>query len=752
MTVSPLGERPGVDHASGAWRAGASTARNLQLIGANALSGLVASLLTVAYCVSFSALLFQGQLGTGVGPGLWALLVGSAIAGLYVALTTSLPPAEAGPDNPAVAVLSVLAATVASAVFAEGGDAALAVDHVLLSFSVASLATGLVLYLLGRLRLGKFVRFVPYPVIGGFLAASGWFLITGGIEVMTGTDITLANLSTAIPADRLPMLLLGVAFAIAVYVLKSWTGSTYVLPVAFIGGAAILDVVLSRMGLVHGDSHWFLSSASELKPWVPLAAAFEHGIDWTIFLKAATEIGAVAGVTVIALLLDVTGLEVARTKSADLDGEFRNNGFANIIAAPLGGIMGNLSFNGSRLLEETGGFARISGVFASLVLVAIVVTGVDLPAYVPKPILAGLLMYLGLVVLTEVLFRSPAHRAWTDFVLALAIAVAIVVLGYLAGIIFGVVAACLMFALSYSRIAVIRRHLTRAVLASNMDRSSQAARLLRDEGDRIHVFWLSGFIFFGSSNGVFESIRDAIPTTRGGKRRFAVLDFADVSGFDTSALLSLLKLKNYADQHRVALAFAGLSKSMSAALERLGVFGSDSSHRRFTSRNEAFEWCENEILAETRPADPSSGADNLEDWLASEFGGRDRARRLARFFERRDVAAGTMLYAQGSPADTIDLVVTGTIAVTVTSEPGLAVLVRRISTRSVVGEMGFFRNVARTATVSAEGPATVYTLTRAGYERLKAEDGELATLFLEFIARTLSDRLEFATQGIAALS
>lgn len=745
MTVSPLEDRHGAQPAS--------LAKKLQLIATNALSGAVASLLTIAYCLSFSALLFQGQLAAGLGPGLWALLVGSAVAGLYVALTTSLPPAEAGPDNPAVAVLSVLAATVASAVFAAGGDAAFAIDHVLLSFSIATLATGLVLYLLGRLSLGKYVRFVPYPVIGGFLAASGWFLVTGGIEVMTGTDITLANLSEAIPPDRLPMLLLGVAFAIAVFVLKSWTGSTYVLPVAFIGGAAILDVALSRMGLVHGESHWFLSGASELKPWVPLAAVFERGIQWTVFLEAATEIGAVAGVTVIALLLDVTSLEVARTKSADLDWEFRTNGFANVIAAPLGGIMGNLSFNGSRLLEETGGFARISGVFASLVLVLIVVTGVDLPGYVPKPVLAGLLMYLGLVVLTEVLFRSPAHRAWADFVLAIAIAVAIVVLGYLAGIIFGVIAACLMFALSYSRIAVIRRHLTRSVIASNMDRSSSAARYLREEGDRIHIFWLSGFIFFGSSNGVFESIRDAIQTGSGRNRRFAVLDFSDVSGFDTSAVLSLVKLRNHADQHRVVLVFAGLSDRMSSALERLRLFDADGAHRRFATRDEAFQWCENEILSE-RETESSfiTASDNLESWLAAELGSSDKARRLAAYFVRRDLAQGDMLYAQGSPADTIDLVIAGRIAVSISSEPGLELVVRRISTRTVVGEMGFFRGAVRTATVSAEEPTAVYTLSRARYEKMKAEDPEIAASFLEFIARTLSDRLDFANQGIAALS
>jgi len=75
-----------------------------------------------------------------------------------------------------------------------------------------------------------------------------------------------------------------------------------------------------------------------------------------------------------------------------------------------------------------------------------------------------------------------------------------------------------------------------------------------------------------------------------------------------------------------------------------------------------------------------------------------------------------------------------------------------MSTKTVVGEMGFFRGSARTATVSAEQRASVYTLTRASYERLKAEQPELGGAFLEFIVRALSDRLEFANQGVAALS
>ena len=158
--------------------------------------------------------------------GLWGLLVGSAIAGLYVSLTTSLPPAEAGPDNPAVAVLSVLAATVSGAVLAAGGTNAQAIDYVLLSFSLATLVTGMTLYALGALKLGQVVRFVPYPVIAGFLAASGWFLLTGGIEVVTGKDFTLLGLADAIPAEAWPKVLIATAFAVPSMRSSSGRGAT----------------------------------------------------------------------------------------------------------------------------------------------------------------------------------------------------------------------------------------------------------------------------------------------------------------------------------------------------------------------------------------------------------------------------------------------------------------------------------------------------------------------------------------------
>jgi len=122
------------------------------------------------------------------------------------------------------------------------------------------------------------------------------------------------------------------------------------------------------------------------------------------------------------------------------------------------------------------------------------------------------------------------------------------------------IGACLLFALSYSRIGVIRRHLTRQVFSSNVQRSSQHARILQKEGKRIHVFWLSGFIFFGSSNGLFERIKTAIDAQQDEPVGYVMLDFSAVPGLHSSAVLSLIKLRNHCNEHGVTARILGLDR------------------------------------------------------------------------------------------------------------------------------------------------------------------------------------------------
>ncbi len=720
-------------------------------LGRDALAGTISAIVNIAYCISFSALIFQGSIAAGFPLGLAALIMGTVVTGVVVALTTTLVPADAGPDTPAVAVMSVLAATVAAGLAAKGADSETMVINVLVAISVSTFLTGALLFGVGGLKLGQWLRFVPYPVIGGFLAASGCLLITGGIEVVIGSNLTLAPSSWAAIADisYAPQIGVGLAFALFIVLLKRWMDDYLTLPVAFITFLVVMDVILFSFVEEGTRSLWFLQAVGALQLWWPLEAIVTHDIDWGVMARSSAEIGAVCGVTAISMLLDVSSLEVARQKSADLDKEFRTNGLANVLASVLGGVAGNLSLNNSLLLQQAGAVTRLSGVSVAIVCGLVLFAGADIGSIVPKAILGGMLGYLGVMILMEALVRSPAQRSGTDLGLAIAIALVILYFGYLVGVVLGVIGACLLFALSYSRIGVIRRHLTRYEFSSNVERSPEQTRLLHEEGKRVHVFWLSGFIFFGSSNGLFERIKRVIEGQTERPVGYIVLDFSGVQGLDTSAVLSLVKLRNYCEEQDVTLAFSGLSDAMRAGFDSAGFFGAARPHQAFGSRNEAVEWCEDMVLLYHEVGDAS--AHNFETWLHNEFGGQIDFERIAPFMERQELDSGAFLFKQGEPSDSVVFQASGCVAITITDEHGRSIRLRRMIGHTVVGEMGFYRKVPRTANVVAEAPTVVYRLTQEAFDRMQEKDSAAAAALHKLIIRLLSDRLEFANREISAL-
>jgi sulfate permease, SulP family len=719
-------------------------------LGRDAMAGAISAVVQIAYCISFAALIFTGDLAGGFPLGLAGLIMGTVVTCVVIALTSTFSPVIGGPDSPAVAVMGVLAASIATALAAKGASTPTIIINVLVALSVSTLLTGILLYGVGALRLGQWLRFIPYPVIGGFLAASGILLITGGAEVVTQTNLSLSPSSWEALYSSVygPQILIGLLFAVAIPLLGRWVPAYLALPVAFFAFLILLDAGLFGFADDTMRSDWFLPALGELKLWWPASAIMGQQVDWAVIAESSAEIGSFCGVMAIALLLDVSSLEVARQKTADLDQEFRSNGLANLLASVLGGFGGSLSMNACVLLDESGATTKWAGAIVGIGCAIILFSGADVGSVVPKAILAGMLGYLGAIILIE-LWQAPAQSSWMEWALTAVMTLVIINFGYFMGVVVGVIGACLMFALSYSRIGVIRRHLTRQEFSSNVERSPEQTRLLREEGKRVHVFWLSGFIFFGSSNGLFERIKRAIEVQRDKPVGYVVLDFTSVPGLDTSAVLSLVKLRNYCEEHDVTLGFSGLSESMRVSFERADFFGSARSHQVFGSRNEAIEWCEDMLLMHHEVG--AASTHSFESWLASEFGGKIDFARIASYMARQELSNGEFLFNQGEPSDSVVLQASGCVAIMIIDEHGRPIRLRRMIGHTVVGEMGFYRDVARTASVVAEGPTVIYRLTRQAFDKMQAEDPTAAAALHKLIIRLLSDRLEFANREISAL-
>ncbi|MEO1089950.1 MAG: SulP family inorganic anion transporter [Pseudomonadota bacterium] len=700
----------------------------------------------LAYSLSFAAVIFSGQLSGGLGFGISAALIGAALTGVVVAARSSFPLAVAGPDTPVIAVLGSLAALTAATT-----TAADPIPAVMAVIALTSLLIGIALWLCGAARISRVLRFVPFPVLAAFIAASGWFLIAAAAAMVLDGAARESDAATGLGAATLVAPVVAVAVALAIAAGRAWWRAPWALPIVVVVATMSFHIGLAASGITMeaaGERGWLLRVDASTSGVSPGAMFSSELLNPVLLATIWPDIVVVVGVAMIVLFLNASSLELSLEADADLDREFRTGGVANVLVAFGGGLPGGLSLSRTVLHARCGATGRASGLLAAVVCALPLAAGTAWAALLPSAVLAGVVLYLGSSLLWLWLIKNRRALPLADHLLLVAVFAAIVAFGYLPGVAIGIVAACVAFALGYAHVPVIGRHLTRTSCTSCVSRRQEADRLLLQNGQRIHLLRLQGFVFFGAITALADRIRsiaiEAPPATRA---HWVVLDFALVTGVDSSALQCLRRLVQLADgEPRFVLALAAVPRPVA---RRIAAFdGPRPRLRHFATADAALEHCEDELLAAAglrlEPA-----ASTLEEWLATDLGDRDAAARLASHCQRLDLQPGAMLCRQGERADAIYLLLRGRLTVLLEPEAPDTRL-RTMESQTVVGEMGFFRGAVRTASVRADQPSLVYAIDRATIEMLKSTDPPAVVAFQGLVIRTLADRLASANGELSA--
>src|SRR5262245_26355286 len=164
-------------------------------------AGVIIGGVEVVLAVAFAAFVFGGDLVRNLGDGIGLYLVAAALTLGFLAWRAGGRGVVGSVQDAATAVLAGVAVTMGDrlsqlAIEAQRGGAT---DYerpdifliVIGATLVMTLLCGVVFYTLGRFRAGNLVRFVPYHVVGGFLAGTGWLLFKGGIFVAGGVGVKL---------------------------------------------------------------------------------------------------------------------------------------------------------------------------------------------------------------------------------------------------------------------------------------------------------------------------------------------------------------------------------------------------------------------------------------------------------------------------------------------------------------------------------------------------------------------------------
>jgi SulP family sulfate permease len=707
--------------------------------------GLVASLLSLAYVFSYGALIFTGPLQPFLGQGVAAALITAAVTAPIVALGSSFRSAVAGPDSNTAALLASIMVMLAPTFSAMPPDRALALAIVCLGCS--TLITGIALFLLGWRRLGKLVRFVPYPVVAGFLAATGWLMVSGAVLMTTGKPLTLQTLPAF--AERHTTILLGVTalWAAVLWLVTARWKHPLVLPLALLAGIVTTHAVFGLLALPDSTvvrSGLMFSLPGDARPLIPLLTGDIFRVDWAMLAPVAGDMLAVAVLATLSILLNSTSIELATGQDVDLDRELRVQGLANVASAAAGGFVGHVSVSRTLVNTAAGGATRLSGTVVGLVALAVLIGGGDAMAYIPRFVLGGLVLFLGAKLLWDWGLLSRRGLPLRDWLVVVAIVLVTYEFGFLPALVFGMLAGCVIFAVDVSRIRIIRHQFGLDERSSSLVRSTEESAFLLEHGGQVQILVLSGYLFFGSAYSLLERVTLLVI---GRKPKTMIFDFSGVTGIDSSAGASFAKIRDLLRKNGVRQVMAAMSPAASKILSASA--GLDTAGGRHDHLDTALEEAEEDMLRAHAAA--RGERRSMVDWLADVIGEHGIAQEL---FERMTPAprsADGYLCRQGDPTDNLIFVERGPVSVILEREELSPLRVRVFGAHTLVGEVGFFLDAPRSASLRAAPDATAWALSRDGFDQFMRQRPKEALALAIHVIRLQSERLTFANRQIASL-
>lgn len=726
-----------------------SKAKQFKLVPA-LLAAAVSGTLVVTFDISLAALVFTHDFADRLSKGIGMFLISSVVVGVIVSLLSSFRPVIAAPQEDAAVIFASMASAIAMSVHKIDPNAD-AFPTVVVAIALTSVVAGGFFLLLGILRLGVLVRFVPYPVAGGFLAGAGWLLVQGSLAVMSGKPATLDKLPDLI-ASSLDKCLTGLLFGLLLVALLRRYTNFLLLPILLLGsiGVFFLILYLSDSNVATALSEgWLLGPFPRDALWPPIQPSDLQQVNWTALFDSGGNMVAVTVMAAITVLLSASGVELATEQEIDLDRELRATGVANIAGSMFGCVVGYMSMPESSMNFNTGANTRLAGLFAASISAIVLVLGADAISYYPRPVLGGLIAYLGFHFLINTLYEGYFRLRRTEYLVVVVILLVVAVWGFLLGVAVGLGVSLILFALSYSRIEVIRNAISGVHLRSNVARSDGEELTLMERAKQLYILQLQGYVFFGTAYNLLASAQQRIQNKEE-EIRYLLLDFRHVNGLDSSAIASFLRLRRLAKSHGVKLILTEVPPDIRKHLERGEVvLENDDVCRIYPDLDRGLEACENEIIQEAPPSmlPPPMLFYDLQDV----FNGRPEMLRFLGYLERVEIPAGCDLFRQGDVSKDLYLIESGELTAWLEIDGQKIKRLRTMGPGSVVGESGLYMGEKRSATVTASRQATLYRLSEDALRRLTAEAPELAAAFHHFVVTLLARRIVHSTGPVKSL-
>jgi SulP family sulfate permease len=722
-----------------------------QTLSGDIWGGLAAMLVALPAAIAFGVSIFAPLGGGLAAQGALAGMLGATALGLFAPVFGGSSRLITAPCAPAAAVLSALAIG-----FSQNDVPA---EVILLQLALIGFLAGGVQILLGLAGIGRLIRFIPFPVVSGYLSGVGLIIIGNQIPKLLGAP-NGAKLIDALQTPNAwlwPGIEVGAVVMAVMILTPRVTRAVPAAIVALVAGVGCYQLLATMNPAMMVTEHNPLLVGSLAQGGINLVDASLqrwHGIR---LLDPETLVNILVPTLTLSVLLSIDTLKTcvvidAMTNSHhDSNRELVGQGLGNIASAMVGGIPGAGTMGASLINISSGGKTRLAGFMTGIFSLAAFLLLAPLIAWVPVAALAAILIIIGLRMIdvhSMAFFFTPATRL--DFMVILSVIMVAIFGNLIAASGVGVALSILLFVREQTRSSVIRNRIEgNETFFKHAYKLQDMERIARNASESV-VFELQGSLFFGTANQLQTALEQEV-----GKRKFVILSMRRVQSLDVTATHILEQIKNQLEENDAYLVFCDIPKGLPSGLKMkrflkdTGVVLPTNKAFAFRQLDEALEWVMSQgevmLLSQNLPAM------ELRDIPIFMAHTEDELQALEQAVVTRSITAGHKVYNTGDEDDELLIIRRGAVKVTVPIHKKNSYHLVNCSAGEFIGGMGFLEGSGHATDALALTDIEVYVLSRKQFKVLARKYPSLTLAIIENVALNLSIRLRVTINEVQAL-
>jgi SulP family sulfate permease len=706
--------------------------------------GTAAMLVALPSAIAFGLIIYAPLGPSFSGQAALGGIIGTIVIGIITPLLGGTQRLVSAPCAPAAAVLSAFAAEM----FHSGK---VSLEIIPIYIILVSLFSGVFQLIVGFVGGGRFIKYIPYPVVAGYLSGVGVLIFIGQLPKLLGIKEHLTFFQAVLATDlwRWESVVVGIVTIVLMLFANKIIKLIPAAIISLIGGVITYFVIsiyntdlliLENNSLIIGP---ISASVSDIGALISNRALLLASFDFSIIATLIVPIMTLAVLLSIDTLKTCVVIDALTFSRHDSNKELKGQGLGNIASALVCGIPGAGTMGATLVNLNSGAKTKYSGAFVGATAILVLLLIGKFVAWIPISALAGILIVVAVRMVDKKSFSLLKYSATRfDFFVILAVVISAVGFSLITAAGVGIALAILLFVRMQIMSSVIRRKFFGNQKFSKKIRLENELEILNQEGDKTVILELQGQLFFGTTDQLLTEL-DAILK----KCDYLVLDMKRVLSVDYTAANMLRQIHTRIKSRNGFLVFSSVplalptKQNIKSYLEDLGLIETENL-KFFDNLDLSLEWVEDDILSKKRitTIEKEEALQLAEIELFKNF---DDAIIIAlkQCVDEHSYLANETIFGIGEESRAIYFIRRGVVKIVLPLADGTSHHLASFSKGGYFGDMSFLDKGKRSANAVAVGEVDLYVLKRKKFKEVANSLPELEGVFFKRLAYTMSHRL-----------